>query len=166
MHNDWITNNWDQLEKAAKNITRSHVLWCDLLNHCMLEFLEKPEHTKIITDGFAKFYIVRMMLNQWRSISSPFYKIYRKNDYQQVELDPNWTSDATEVEFDLEKIHAILDHMNGEKKNVQWYHAKLVELYAVTPNYSKLSEMTKISRTSISKSIERARHEIKQKYYK
>ena len=41
--NEWIEANWHKLEQAAKNVSRGHQLWADLLNHVMLDFLEKPK---------------------------------------------------------------------------------------------------------------------------
>jgi len=163
-----MTQNWKQLQQAARNISQNNVLWNDLLQHCVIDFLEKPESQNIIENGYARFYIVRMMMNQWRSVTSPFYKIYRSNDFKSIdELDNSdwYYESAEEPDWDIDKVKTILDHMSENRNDAGWYHAKLVELYAETPNYSKLSVVTSISRTSISKSVDRARKEIKQKYY-
>lgn len=166
--NKWITQHWNQLEKAARNVSQGHHLWRDLLNHCILDFLEKPQHQSIVDDGYAQFYIVRIMLNQWRSVTSPFYKQYRSGQHLSVEesnLSEWYHPDEIEPDWDLSKVNVILDHMEQDKEQAGWYHKKLIDLYAQTPNYKKLAQMTGISRTSISKSINRAREEIKKKYY-
>ena len=167
--NEWISNHWQELEKAARNISRGHQLWSDLLNHCVLDFLEKDTADQVVADGYAQFYIVRIMLNQWKSTTSPFYKLYRSSPnvsvedtnlaewYHQTEIDPDW---------DIDKVKEILNYMEEDKEDAGWYHKKLIDLYAETPNYKRLAEMTGISRTSISKSINRARIDIKKKYFK
>lgn len=160
--------NWKPLEAAARNVSQGHHLWRDLLNHCVLDFLEKPKAQEIVEDGYAQFYIVRIMLNQWRSVTSPFYKQYRSTTHLSVEesgLSEWYHPDAIEPDWDLSKVNVILDHMELDKENAGWYHKKLIDLYAQTPNYKKLAQMTGISRTSLSKSINRAREEIKKKYY-
>jgi len=162
--------NWAVLEKAAKNISKGDRLWPDLLNHCVLDFLEKPQVDEIVADGYARFYIVRIMMNQWRSVTSPFYKLYREPkgaSSEEIELS-DWyeEKDGIDPNWDLDRVHAILDQMEADKENAGWYHKKLIDLYAQTPNYKKLAQMTGISRTSISKSIKRARVEIKKRYYK
>jgi len=166
--NKWIQHNWKQLQQAARNISRNDALWPDLLQHCIVDFLEKPQSHQIVIDGFARFYIVRMMMNQWRSVTSPFFKLYRNDHHVSIEasnLSEWYYEDAIEPDWDMDKVKVILNEMGDDKNKAGWYHAKLVELYAETPNYKKIAEMTKISRTSISKSIERARQEIKTKYY-
>jgi DNA-directed RNA polymerase specialized sigma24 family protein len=168
LQNDWMTQNWKQLQQAARNISQNHELWTDLLQHCLVDFLEKPESQSIIDNGYAKFYIVRMMMNQWRSVTSPFYRIYRSNDHKSIdELDlTEWYYESPdEPQWDIDRVKTILEYMSEDRTKAGWYHAKLVELYAETPNFSQLATVTKISRTSISKSVDRARKEIKQKYY-
>ena len=160
--------NWNALERASKNISKGDILWSDLLNHCVLAFLEKPKAQDIVDDGYARFYIVRIMMNQWRSVTSPFYKLYRDPSGASVEelnIAEWYEEDAIEPDWNLDKVNAILDEMEGDKENAGWYHKKLIDLYTETPNYKKLSEMTGISRTSISKSVKRARQEIKKRYY-
>lgn len=167
--NDWITHNWQDLQMAARKVSGGHQLHNDLLNHCVMAFLEKPQAQVIVTDGYARFYIVRIMLNQWRSVTSPFYKIWRGDQTQSVDelqLAQWYQEDAIEPDWDLDKVHTILDHMEEDKENAGWYHKKLIDLYAETPNYKQLAQMTGISRTSISKAVKRARVEIKKKYYK
>ena len=167
--NEWIEANWHKLEQAAKNVSRGHQLWADLLNHVMLDFLEKPKACEIVNDGYAQFYIVRMMITQWRSQTSPFYKQWKDSPKVSVEDTQlaEWYHDSTvDPEWDLDKVQHILDYMEGDKEEAGWYHKKLIDLYADTPNYKRLAEMTGISRTSISKSINRARVEIKKKYFK
>jgi len=167
--NVWIGDNWHKLEQAAKNVARGHQLWQDLLQHVLLDFLEKDKADEIAKDGYAQFYIVRMMITQWRSQTSPFYKQWK--DTPQVSVEDSQLSEWYHVEdgepdWNMEKIQLIMDHMEGDKEEAGWYHAKLIDLYAETPNYKRLSEMTGIPRNSISKSISRARVEIKKKYYK
>ena len=167
-NNDWLSENWKQLQQAARNVAQGNHLWPDLLQHCITDFLEKPAAQQIMLDGYARFFIVRMMMNQWRSVTSPFYKIYRSETHLSVEesnLSEWYHEDAIEPDWDHERVKTILQHMSDDKTKAGWYHAKLVELYAETPNFKRLAEETKISRTSISKSVDRARKEIKQKYY-
>ena len=163
-----MNENWKQLQQASYKISQGSHLASDLLQHCLADFLEKPQAQQIIQDGFARFFIVRMMMNQWRSVTSPFFRIYRMHQHVSVEtsgLSEWYHEEAVEPQWDLEKVTKIVDLMSEDRKSAAWYHAELVKLYAETPNFKKLSEMTQISRTSISKSVDRARKEIKQKYY-
>jgi DNA-directed RNA polymerase specialized sigma24 family protein len=165
---DWMNNNMPALEQASRNITHGSTLAPDLLQHCLLDFLLKPQADDMCTQGFARFFIVRMMMNQWRSVTSPFYRIYRSADTvsaDKIGLAEWYHQDAIEPDWDIDRVKTILNHMSEDVQNAGWYHVKLIELYSETPNYKRLSEMTQISRTSISKSVDRARKHIHQKYY-
>jgi DNA-directed RNA polymerase specialized sigma24 family protein len=165
---EWMDRNWKSLEQASRNITHGNPLAPDLLQHCLLDFLQKPNSPQICADGYAKFFIVRMMMNQWRSVTSPFYRIYRAHDNvsaDQINLAEWYHQDAIEPDWDIDKVRTILDQMSEDQEQAGWYHVKLLELYSETPNFKRLAEMTKISRTSISKSVDRARKQIRQQYY-
>ena len=167
--NEWIETNWHKLEQAAKNVSRGHQLWQDLLNHVILDFLEKDKAPEIVHDGYAQFYIVRMMITQWRSQTSPFYKKWKdspKTSVEDSQLAQWYHQPDEEVDWNMDKINLILDHMEEDKEEAGWYHKKLIDLYAETPNYKRLAEMTGISRTSITKSIKRAQADVKKKYFK
>lgn len=164
----WMNKNMLALQQASRNITHGDHLAPDLLQHCLLDFLLKPQAEQMCLEGFARFFIVRMMMNQWRSVTSPFYKIYRSGDTisaDQINLGEWYHQDVIEPDWDIDRVKTILDTMSEDHQNAGWYHVKLLELYSETPNYKRLSEMTQISRTSISKSVERARKHIREKYY-
>ena len=100
------------------------------------------------------------MLSQWRSSTSPFYRIYRKNECQ-IDLDSYLSKNDVVDESDE---HSVDRTPEIEKivSNLSWYDKKIWELYAkegITP--TNLSRQSGIPRTSINLTINRVRTHIK-----
>jgi len=62
----------------------------------------------------------------------------------------------------VEAIQGVLEDMEASGIEL-WYRSTLFRMYIDTPNYSELSRLTKIPRTSISKAVEEAKEYIKEK---
>lgn len=160
--NDWTNQNYSKLLVSAKNISYNNELSTELLHYSLEQLLLKPNVLEIINSGGAEFYIVRIMLNQWRSTTSPFYRIYRKNQCQ-IDLDlyllRNDVADEPEPEHEDRT-----DKIKSELCNLSWYERKLFELYSEDGyTISSLARETGIPRTSLSLSINRVRKHLKEK---
>jgi len=150
-----MTDNYPELQSAAKKISGNHELWEELLSYCLEEFLFKPNLQEIIQSGGGRFYIVRMMMNQFRSTTSPFYQKYR--------------TPTVEIEFqDYEEPEVYVDHtdkltqIQDALANLNWYDKMLFEIF-VKENHtiSSLSRATGIPRTSVNLTITRVRNYLK-----
>jgi hypothetical protein len=105
------------------------------------------------------------MLSQWRSTTSPFYRIYRKNQ-NQIELDSYLAKNdvADEVTENTEQIDLTANDIRSELHNLGWYDQTLFKLYCDEGRtISSLARETKIPRTSISLSINRVKRHIRSK---
>jgi len=160
--NDWTNQNYSNLLAAAKNISYNDDLSQELLHYSLEQLLIKPNVDEIVKSGGAQFYIVRIMLNSWRSTTSPFYRIYRK-DQCQVELE-SYLAKNDVVDESTEQAEDRTDQIKSELSMLSWYDRKLFELYSEEGyTISSLARETKIPRTSISLSINRVRKHLKQK---
>lgn len=158
---DWTNQNYAKLLASAKNISYNNELSTELLHYSLEQLLFKPNLQAIINSGGAEFYLIRIMLSQWRSTTSPFYRIYRKNECQ-IDLDSYL--DRNDV-VDEPDEHTVDRTPEIEKivSDLPWYDKKIWELYAiegVTP--TTLSRQSLIPRTSINLTISRVRNHIKQ----
>jgi DNA-directed RNA polymerase specialized sigma24 family protein len=108
----------------------------------------------IIESGGLRFYIVRIMMIQWKSKTGPFYKMYFNNNWSDpVEALPEVEED--EVFLDTKRVDQLLDEL-------PWYDRQLFRIFADGGHtYSSLSRETQIPRTSISLTINRVRKHIK-----
>ena len=150
-----MQDNFSELQSAAKKISGNHELWEELLSYCLEEFLFKPNLREIIQSGGARFYIVRMMMNQFRSTTSPFYQKFRTHtvdlefqDYEEPDVFVDHTDKLTQIQDAL--------------ANLNWYDKMLFEIF-VKENHtiSSLSRATGIPRTSVNLTITRVRNYLK-----
>ena len=160
--NDWTNQNYTKLLASARNISYNNELSHELLHYSLEQLLIKPNVLEIVNSGGAEFYMVRIMLNQWRSTTSPFYRIYRK-DQCQIELDSYLSKNDVADESEPE-VEDRTEEIKSELRNLSWYDRKLFELYS-EENYtiSGLARETGIPRTSLSLSINRVRKHLKEK---
>lgn len=89
MINKYIQENYPEILRKVKGVTRNHHLTEDLLQDCILNFLEKGPDvtTKVLNDERVQHYLVRMVYIQFNSKSSPFYTQYRKASRKTQDID-------------------------------------------------------------------------------
>lgn len=155
----FIQDNYSALQEAARKISGNDVLWEELLHYSLDAFLMKKNVEEIIESGGAKFYIVKILTNSWRSTTSPFYYNYRKQDEEFTPYNEIDESTIPEVE---DNTIEIAEKINVELQKLSWYDKVLFETF-VKENHtiSSLARSTQIPRTSISLSINRIRKHIK-----
>lgn len=150
-----MSDNYSELRTAAQKITGGHELWEELLHYCLEEFLFKPNVNEIITSGGGRFYIVRIMMNQFRSTTSPFYSKYRISP---VDIEFEDTEEPDVFKEHEDKLTKIQDALG----QLPWYDKQLFEIF-VKENHtiSSLSRATGIPRTSVNLTITRVRNYLK-----
>jgi hypothetical protein len=154
--NQVIEIEYPELVKAAKKITGGHSLHMDLLHYSIEELYNKPNTEAIVQSGGLRFYLVRIMMTQWRSTTGPFYKQF--GDHYNKEITDNITEEKIE-HLDVDKVNKLLSQL-------PWYDQLLFRTFSEgSHTYSSLSRETNIPRTSISLTINRVRDYIKQNLY-
>ncbi len=159
MLNQWINQNWPKLQQAAKNITKSKE-WEDVLSYSLEVFLTHPKRDSLVQDGGAMWFIIRTMMNSYRSATSAYHTLHREknrfNSLQDFDT-PDVTVDAEELEAMIQQIEGLIEQGLESRDPALWYRVKLLKLYIETPNYSKLARQIGIPRTSISQAVQEAR---------
>ena len=77
-----MQENYRELKEAANRISGNSHLASELLHYCVDQFLRRKDCEAIVLSGGGRFYIVRIMMNQWASTTSDFFHTYRRNDEQ------------------------------------------------------------------------------------
>ena len=151
--NQFLEKEYPTLQQAAQKITGNHELQLDLLHYAIEELSGKKNLDSILASGGGRFYLVSIMLTQWRSQTGPFYKQYLKENIDIT----TWEQPEIEEEtIDVKRINQILN-------TLPWYDRELFKLYVEgNHTYSSLSRETQIPRTSIGLTIKRVRKYIKQ----
>ncbi len=153
---EFVNDNYLALKEAAERISGNDPLSEELLHYTLDEFLRKRDVESIVESGGGRFYCVRIMMTQWKSVTSPFYHTYRKPS-DDIEIES-----VGEIPDEEEDITAMADKIREELQLLNWYDRKLFEIF-MDENHtiSSLARATGIPRTSISLSINRIRKHIK-----
>jgi hypothetical protein len=98
----WVNENYNKLKKELLGITKNDFeLTDDLLNECLLIFMQHKKAEELILKGHAKFYFIRIVLNQYRSTTSDFYRNYKKRIGMTLEEDFA-IEDKIDYDYDLD----------------------------------------------------------------
>jgi hypothetical protein len=152
--NECLEMEYPHLVEASLKITGHSELHLDLLHYCIEDLSKKPNAQAIVDSGGIRFYIVRMMLTQYRSVTGPFYKMYL--NHWNMSADVPDEPDHEEHRLDMKKVNHLLDQL-------PWYDKLLFQTFVDGDHsYSSLSRETGIPRTSISLTINRVRKYIKE----
>lgn len=154
---DWIEQNYDKILQWSKQICLNHDAHIDLAHDIIIAFQEHEKAQELVDRGEARWFVTRMLLNQGRSTSSPFYRNYRVyheeatyENYPQLferEDDPY----NLEIDLDIEAIQGVIEEITVES-NEGFYCMTIVQLLMQQEriNFSELERDTNIPRTSIS----------------
>lgn len=152
--NQFLEQEYTQLQQAAQKITGNHELQLDLLHYAIEELSGKQNLHAILDSGGGRFYLVSIMMTQWRSQTGPFYKQFMK---EHIDIS-NWDQANVEEEEPLD-----ISHVNGILDQLPWYDRELFKAFTNgRHSYSSLSRETGIPRTSIGLTIKRVKKHIKQ----
>ena len=162
--NEFITQNYTSLRQKARRIMESPSQDdLDEFFHYVLDiFLRRPDVEAICQEGKPEAFILRIMLNSYRSTTSPYWVQYRKKgayslEETQDEVDALPVEDNTDVMELAEEVQGYLDELD-------WYSRMLFKTFIDEGHtISSLAKATGIPRTSISLSIGRIRKHIKSK---
>ena len=150
----FLQDNYYPLKEAAERISGHDELAEELLHYTIDEFLKKPNVEEIVLSGGGRWFCVRILMNSWRSSSSPFYFTYR-----QPTVDIEEAEDIADEEEDLvqfaERTRSVL-------AKLPWYDRMLFDTYvADNHSVSSLARVTGIPRTSVSLTLNRVRKHVK-----
>lgn len=158
--NKYLEKSYFDLLDISKRITsNAHPDYEDLLHETILA-LYKSDINKIndiIENKKLTFYIVRIMMNLYQSNTSPYHKKYRKQ-YNNEQLKEYYI--YTKEPLTKEKIKKFeenekrLQWIEDKLQDLSWFDVEVFKIY-YRENYSlnKMSEATKISRSTLGKSI-------------
>ena len=143
-----IVQEYPILIEASKKITNNHELHMDLLHYALEELYSKKNYEEIINSGGVRFYVVRIMLTQWRSNTGPFYKMFFNQKSNEISEDIIEYKEYDQNE--LEYIKALED--------LAWYDKELFKIFSDKQHtISSLSRETGIPRSSVDITIKKVR---------
>lgn len=158
----FIVNNYFELTKISKRITRGHELSNDLLNDVLLQLYEKEKiELKEYDDNSIKYYITAIMRINWNSKTSPFYYRYKKYVDLSQQIDDNYdVPDDFEQKMEREVLIQCLEISFAE---LDWFHKSVFELYMTHGSLKQVALKTGIPLTSIARYIKESKLDMKNK---
>jgi len=153
--NDWISNNIEELKKICSRITRGQDSE-DLLQFSIEQFLNNKKVPNI-PDKEKLYFFTRIVRNNYNSKSSPYYHLYKKFQFVEIE--------NIEIPYlELEEDVITLDWVYNELKKLDWYYRRMMEMYIEEGcSITKLSKRTGIPLNSVSRDINKIRKILKER---
>ena len=158
--NDYLDKSYKNLLDISKRITSNrHPDYEDLLHETILALYNADqEKIKIIIEKKQlTFYIVRIMMNQYHSNTSPYHKKYRKqyNEKQLKEFYIYTKEPLTKEKMKkLEEQEDRLQWIEEKLKHLSWFDVEVFKIYYREGfSLNKMQKETKINRSTLGKSI-------------
>ena len=161
---NYITRNYYELLNICNKITKYDTFAGDLLNDVLIQLYDKKEiNLNKLDDNSIKYYIVKCLTINWYSKTSPFYRKVRRESSLYNEL-----FEVTNLidNDDVFKEHHILEIIETEFTEMNWFHKIIFEKYMVLGSLKKVSTDTKIPLTSIARYVKETKQVIKQNTFK
>ena len=158
--NTYLDKSYNKLLEISRRITSDkHPDYEDLLHESIMALYNSDQEKikTIIEKKQLTFYIVRIMLNQYQSNTSPYHKKYRKqyNEKQLKEFYIYTKEPLTKEKMkQLEEKEDRLQWIEEKLKHLSWFDVEVFKIY-YRENYSlnTMSKATKINRSTLGKSI-------------
>ena len=156
MVNEWVNKNYKTIRGWIDGVMKheNDSVKDDLFHEVLMVFIQHPKAEELIRNNQARWFIVRIALNQSRSKSSKHYTLYKKHkSFQYREI-----TEVVEEDYDLEKDSLIEDVLNCLDEmyngtNRERYYVMLILMYFTLENFAEMSRRLKIPRTTIVKNF-------------
>ena len=152
----------------ALTITRGHKIDSEELAHEVIISLYSGDREKLaglIERKQMRYWILRIMLNQYNSSTSPFHYQYRKpaerhrNAACEIE---DWLDNEVEEKIIKEHLYTFVEE---ELSQMPFFERTVIEVYYNHDHsLDSLSEATGISRSTLWLTLKNTRNAIKEKY--
>jgi len=164
MINKWITDNYEDLRKTVNNITKNDELSDDLLHECIYAFMNNKNAEKVIENGSAKYFFIRIVLNQFRSNTSSFYRNWKRETLKSLRLITEWWEDIPdETDYDIsvdELVNLnfnIIEELLKSKDNMERYYGFIVIMwFSNDMNFAEVARLLNVSRSTIRRQFDEA----------
>ena len=162
--NTFLTDNYDNIILMSKRICKSREAE-DVAHYAIEQFMQHKRGQEIVDKGQGMLFLSGIIHRSFHSGTSPYHKLYRQSG-RAHELYDKTAERIPDQEYDIEwdlKIEAIQGIMEDMEADTveQWFRVVLFKMWLKQPNYSELSRMTNIPRTSISQAVNECKEYIK-----
>lgn len=168
MLEQYIQTNYNTLANIARTITHNRTPdWEDLLSEVVLVILEsdRARMEALIGRNQMRYWVTRIMLNQYNSSTSPYHYKYRMHTVRHRKADPEirrWLAEGDRDEIQAREV--MLEYVEEALKDMDYFDRMVTTIYYKHGHsLNTLAAETGISRTTLYKAIKRTRHAIAEK---
>jgi len=164
MISKYIETHYTEILRKFKAVTRNHQHTEDLLQDCLLNFLEKGNDytNQVLQDGKVQHYLIKMAHIQFNSATSPFYNQYRKNSRKSLELDEMVIKKLEDTEELVEDKQELVKDVKLYIGKLPVYERTISERHFVEGNSQReVSRYYNINRLHIRKDLNNIQNNIK-----
>lgn len=167
--NQFLTEKYDDIIKMAWRICKSPEAE-DVAHYAIEQFLTHKRGQELVDKGQGMLFLSGIIHRSFHSGTSPYHKLYRQSGRVHQLHDKTAEKQVDEgydfeIDLTIEAIQGILEDMESDTVE-QWYRAKLFSMWLENSNYSDLSRITGIPRTSISQAVNECKEYIKNRIEK
>ena len=149
------------MEVSRKLTSDKYPDYEDLLHEVILELYNKEEGfiNGLILREECLYYIVRIMINQYHSSTSPFYAKYKRHYQIKKQYKENYIFNkrgGVEIENweELKQMEERLNWIDKKCKNLNWFDVQIFKIYYLNGfSLTSMQMATKINRNTLGKSI-------------
>jgi len=161
---EYISNNYQKLYQAAKNITKGHDLTDDLFQHCIEVILTDKNQEKILVMAETNqlhYYFVSILIRNYNSSTSRFHYQYRKPIENFTDKDV-YDMDIEQDDYD-HSLEPKIEFIEENIKDLSFYDKKMLEYYYYDGmSYQQISDLTRIPKTSVWNTVTKTIKKIKE----
>tara|TARA_R100000808_G_scaffold1431_1_gene6537 strand:- start:692 stop:1228 length:537 start_codon:yes stop_codon:yes gene_type:complete len=160
--NIYINKKYTKLTEVCRKLTSDkYPDYEDLLHEVILELYSKDEEliNGLIHRGELLYYIVRIMINQYHSSTSPFYCKYKRHYKLRKQYKENYIFNkeggiAIENWEELKEMERKLNWIDDKCKNLNWFDVQIFKIYYLNGfSLTTMQMATKINRNTLGKSV-------------
>ena len=163
MLNNYLTDNYNKLKDMAFNIAKKKSE--DLLSFVIEELYkcDQKRINEIIEKKQMTFYIARVMVNQFYSKTSRYYKKYKQYyEYHTAVINESISKYIPDDQDEKVIMEQRLEWVEKELKQLHWFDSEIFKLYYKNSHsLNSLSRATKINRNTIYHSINKVKKHLK-----
>ena len=151
----YIEQNYTEIRQWLYNITKGErpQLYDDFIHEVMCIFLENKKSQLAIDTGTARFFLVRIGLNQWRSSTSPFHYQYRDSFLDYSEKEAAYEEYDSTEDVLMEMIFRGLDKMYNDTEKSKYEAILITYYFNNNSNYSEVGRQLNVPHTSVRKIV-------------
>ena len=160
----WFKANYERLVENTNKITRDKERTYDVLQECVLSFLQQPKEKeqKIYDHNQIEHFITRCVNIQYKSSTSPYHRKHRKQQQTEV-MYLEWQH--LDIPIDVNEEENVCEEcIMRELNNLHFYYRTLIQdKYLKGMTYAELHRYYGISKNSLLKDVKIGLEILKQK---